>query len=145
VCGELRRLNYTKGNTIEASQLGPVTLSDGNTYLNRPAPARAGKGDRALPADPSPLKLFRFFDAAQVGLTFAIIEGAAHVEAVAAGTPFARAGLRRGDRVLAVNGGEFRSQQEFVTLLRRRIPAAEALLKVGRADRILEVSVLFSP
>jgi hypothetical protein len=145
VRGELRRLNYTKNNVIEATKLGPVGLSEGNTYLNRAALPRAGNGDRFVPADPSPLGLFSYFDPARAGLAFTMHEGDARVDEAAAGKAFARAGLRKGDLVLAVDRAKFLTGDEFVRLLRRRVVAGQALLKVQRGERVLEMNVQFAP
>jgi hypothetical protein len=145
VRGELRSLNYTKGNVIEASKLtSGVNVSEGNTYLNRkPQDIPRGKDDRFMAAEPSVLELFRFFDPARVGLEFTMIDGDAQVDAVTEGQAFARAGLRKGDRVLAVDQEKFLAADTFTRLLRRKMVAGKALLKVQRGDRVVEVAVSF--
>jgi hypothetical protein len=144
VRGELRSLNSTQGNVIEATRLGRCTVSERNTYLNGKAPEdRAGEGDRFVKADSTPLGLFRFFEPGRAGLSFTMVEGDAQAEKVLANTPFAQAGLRKGDRVLAVDREKFLTEDLFVRLLRRRVATGKALFKVQRTDRILEIAVSF--
>ena len=145
VRGELRRLNFTKNNVLEAKTLGPGNVSEGNTYLNRKEIARAGRGDRFTPAEPSPLALFSFFDPARLGATFTMVDGDARAERIAEGKPFARAGLKQGDLVLAVNRQKFLTEADFVRLLRRRVVASQALLKVQRGDRVLTLDAALAP
>jgi hypothetical protein len=146
VRGELRRLNYTKGNVIEATTLGRGNLSEGNTYLNRKAQeVPGGKDDRFVAAEPSLLELFRYFEPARAGLKFTMVEGDARVDEVTEGKAFARAGLRNGDRVLAIDHEKFLAVDSFIRLLRRNMVAGKLLLKVQRGDRVLEIPVSFLP
>jgi hypothetical protein len=145
VRGELRSLNSTKNNVIEATRLTRENYSEGNTFVNRQALPANSKGDRLLQLAPSFLEVFQFFDPARAGLTFTMVEGDARVDKVAEGKPFARAGLRKGDLVLAVDRGKFLSADGFVRLLRRRVVAGQAHLKVQRGDRVLDIPVHFSP
>jgi hypothetical protein len=145
VRGELQRLNYTKNNVIETPRLGGCTLSEGNIYLNRTAMPARGKGDQARQADPSPLGLFSYFDLRRAGMMFTMVDGDARVDRVAEGKPFAKAGLQKGDLVLAVNRGKFLAEDAFLRLMRRRVVAGEALLKVQRGDRVLELTVPLAP
>jgi hypothetical protein len=146
VRGELRRLNFTRNNVIEAKQLGSGTVSEGNTYLNRTeVQATSSKGDRFLTADPSPLNLFAFFDLARAGLRFTMVEGGARVDVATAGKPFARAGLQKGDLIAEVNQEKAAAAESFVRLMRRRVAAGVARLKVQRGERVLEITVPLGP
>jgi PDZ domain len=142
VRGELASLNYTKDNVIEATRLGRCNLSQGNTYLNCKAPPQ-GEYDRLAKADPSPLDLFKYFDPARDGLTFNMVNGDAQVVGVIDGKPYAQAGLKKGDLILAVDQAKFMTQNGFVGLLRRQVVTGEALLKVQRADRVLNIPLRF--
>jgi hypothetical protein len=150
--GELRSLNYTVNNVLAAGKFGGDNFSQGNTFLNRKDRnarngLRRGNGpaDKYVAADPSPLTLFQFFEPARVGLAHSMIEGDARIDKLTAGKPFAQAGLRKDDRIMAVDRTKFVAADAFSKLLRRRIVAGKALLKVQRGDRVLEIPVAFEP
>jgi hypothetical protein len=146
VRGALKRLNFTKNNVIEATQLGRGTVSEGNTYLNRQAlEATVSKQDTFRPLEPSVLELFRFFDVRHAGLDFKMADGDVLVEATTPGKAFAKAGLQKGDRVVAVNQQRFLTEDAFLRLLRRQVAVDSAQLKVERGDRIVQITVSFAP
>jgi hypothetical protein len=75
----------------------------------------------------------RFFDPAQVGVEAAESEGGLTVKIVADGKPFARAGLRAGDRLRAVDGVQVSTTDAFRRALRRAIALAkQTVLTVER-------------
>jgi hypothetical protein len=145
VRGKLGPMGHVQNNIVEAAEFAGCALSEGNTYLNRTKMPARGKGDQARQADPSSLNLFRYFDFGRAGMTFTMVDGDARVDRVAEDKPFAKAGLQKGDLVLAVNRGKFLSQDVFHRLVRRRVAAGEALLKVQRGDRVLELTVPLAP
>lgn len=152
VRGELRGLNHTVGNVIEAGKYGRDNLTEGNTFLNRKDRQadngfrrRNGQSNKYLAADPSSLNLLQFFDPARAGLAYSMIEGDARIDKLLEGKPFIRAGLHKRDRILAVDRTKFTAAGIFTKLLRRRIVAGKALLKVQRGDRVLEIPVTFDP
>ncbi len=146
VRGPVQRMNTARQSVVEAASLGQGKVSEGNVYRNCPGPTGvSGVNNRVEKATASPLELFRLFEPARVGLEFTMLEGSARVERATAGQPFARAGLRPGDRVLAVNGTAVPSGDALIGLLRRRVAAGEALLRVQRADQVLALPVRFEP
>lgn len=152
VRGELGSLNHTVQNVFEAGKYGRHNGCEGNTFLNRKDRdadngfrRRNGQPNKYVACDPSSLTLLRFFDPARDGLVYSMIEGDAHADKLAEGKRFAQAGLRKGDRILAVDRTKFLAADAFCRLLRRRIVAGKALLKVQRGDRVLEIPVAFDP
>ncbi len=59
------------------------------------------------------------------------------------GTPAARAGLRRGDAVLAIDGGEVKDPRELTRRIGQMQPGASVALKVWRdgAERTVTVEL----
>jgi hypothetical protein len=146
VRGELRSWTHPTNNVIEVQKLGRCTISQGNVYLNRDSvQASSSMNDRFTKFTPSVLDMFRFFDPARAGLEFTMADGDARVEKLTEGKPFARAGLQKGDLILAINRHKYLTADDFTRLLRRRVIAGSAQLKVQRGDRVLQVSVQFAP
>ncbi len=146
VRGELRSWTHPLNNIIEVQKLGRCSISQGNTYLNRDSvQANSSRNDRFTKFAPSVLELFRFFEPARAGLDFTMIDGDVRVDKLAKDKPFGRTGLQKGDLILAVNRQKFVTAGEFTRLLRQRVIAGKAELKVQRGDRVLQVSVEFAP
>jgi hypothetical protein len=94
----------------------------------------------------NPLGFVRFFDPAILGITIEPAKTGMHVKAVAPGKPFAKAGLKAGDIVLAVNACPAKSPEEFRKLLRQSYVCDEdTVLRVDRGGKRLEVRVPPSP
>ena len=76
--------------------------------------------------------------------TAAVIYGEKLESGVAAKSPAARAGLRRGDRLLSVNDIPILSPDDLFVLLRRYSPGESAIIEFMRGDISNEVTVNLS-
>ncbi len=89
-----------------------------------------------------PLNLVHFFDSTRVGIEVKASRIGLLVETVVAAQPFGRAGVRKGDRVMAVDGTTVASAQAFRRALRRRLGDANpVLLDIRREDKPLRIEV----
>lgn len=146
VRGELRQLGIIKNSVIEATELQGSGITENNTFLNQAAIFNVNsRNDRFQKAEPSPLSLFRYFSPEQLGMSFTMVDGDVHIDKVTPEQPLAQAGLLKGDLILAVDREKFLSREAFTTLMRRRVVAGEALLKIQRGDRVLQKTVQFPP
>jgi hypothetical protein len=85
----------------------------------------------------------KFFETADVGVGVAATEKGVRVEDVAGGKPFAKAGFRKGDVVVTVDGDKPDSPESFRRLLRRAVVQGDGTFEVRRGDKVLELTVLF--
>ncbi len=92
--------------------------------------------------DPIPLGFVRFFDPAREGVVVEGAKGGVRVKTVDAGKPFAKAGVRVGDVITAVQGEAVDSPDTFRRLLRRALAVDESCtLGVLRSGKGLDVRV----
>src|SRR5262249_47408813 len=132
VKGELRRLNFTKGNVIEATGLPDGAFFENNTFVNRRALPGRSKSDRLLEMDPAPIDSIKRFDPSQYGLAFSFVDGDARVDQLIEGKAFAKAGLVKGDLILAVEKTKFLAADVFVSKIRQSVAKGMASLKIQR-------------
>jgi hypothetical protein len=86
-----------------------------------------------------PLGFVQFFDPAREGIVVESAASGVRVKAAEEGKPFAKAGLRVGDLITAVDGDAADSPETFRRLLRRGWVYAEGLtLRVQRGDNALD-------
>jgi S1-C subfamily serine protease len=89
-----------------------------------------------------PLGFVRFFDPAREGVVVEAAKGGVRVKAVDAAKPFAKAGLRVGDLLTAVQGAAVDSPETFCRLLRRAwVGDEDCTLAVVRSGKALDVRV----
>jgi hypothetical protein len=89
-----------------------------------------------------PLNFIHFFDLAEVGIKVKASRQEVRVEEVAAGKCFAQAGVRKGDRILAVEGVKVVSAEGLRRLLRRLIQESNVIrLEICREEKQLQVDV----
>jgi hypothetical protein len=92
--------------------------------------------------EPNPLGVVTFFDPVALGVEVAPGVGGLEVQAAPDGKRFAKAGLRKGDLVLTVNGMRVDSAEIFRRRLRRAaLEDRGATLQVRRGDKTLELTV----
>lgn len=90
-----------------------------------------------------PLGRIHFFDPAREGIEVVSEKGTVSVKTATKGKAFARAGIRPGDVVLAVDEGDVASVESFRKLLRRAVATqSEVSLKVRRDGEIRSLNVL---
>jgi hypothetical protein len=95
--------------------------------------------------DATPLGI-RFFDPAQAGISVEANDGGMRVKESAADKPFARAGVRAGDVVVAIDSTAVPSFEVFRRQLRKHLAReGEFTLKLRRGDAVLEVRVPGEP
>src|SRR5207249_440315 len=84
----------------------------------------------------------KFFDPVQVGVTVTADADGVRVAEATEGKPFARAGLRAGDVITAVDGTAVNSTDAFRRLLRKAVALSEPIvLKVRRQEQTREIRV----
>jgi RNA polymerase sigma factor (sigma-70 family) len=91
---------------------------------------------------PVPLGFVKFFDPTQAGITVAAAEGGVRVQSAEEGKPFARAGMRVGDLVVALGDAPTDSPETFRRRLRTAlVEGGEMTLRVHRDGKAMEVRV----
>jgi hypothetical protein len=97
---------------------------------------------KVVEKEAKPLGLVTFFDPAQVGITVEAAEGGVKVKSAEKGKPFAAAGLRAGDLVVALDGTAAKDAESFRRLLRAKVAAGgEMAFKVRRGEEAVEIRV----
>jgi hypothetical protein len=91
-----------------------------------------------------PLRLFRFFSPAQVGIEVSSVKGKLLVGKLETGKPFAKAGFQVGDEILAIDKAQVRSPEEFRNHLRRQLIQGRATVSIRRGEKALEIPVELS-
>jgi S1-C subfamily serine protease len=87
-----------------------------------------------------------WFDPVYEGVAVETADGGVRAKAVVGGKPFAKAGLRVGDVIAAVNGEVTDSPESFRRLLRRAwVGQTAPVLRVVRQGRSLEIRVPVPP
>jgi hypothetical protein len=90
----------------------------------------------------TPLGLLKLYDTRQAGIEVEEKEDGVRVKAVLEGKPFAKAGFKVGDQVLAINGEKLTKREDFRKGVRRAAMAnKEAVFKVQRPQNVVEIKV----
>jgi membrane-associated protease RseP (regulator of RpoE activity) len=122
--------------------LRDCVIVSGKDVVAEESPQHAYKNCTIKQHQPDPFGFVRFFDPVQEGIT---VEGAREglrVKAVAAGKPFALAGVRPGDMIVAVDGDDTDAPEVFRRQLRRAWVAEEgAALRIIRGGKTEEIWV----
>jgi membrane-associated protease RseP (regulator of RpoE activity) len=85
----------------------------------------------------------KFYDTKQAGIEAGEAQEGVAVKKVLDGKPFAKAGFKEGDGIIAINGTKVRNAEEFRRLVRRQTACSkEMVFKVGRGERTLELTVV---
>jgi hypothetical protein len=92
--------------------------------------------------EPNAFGFVRFFDPARIGLVTDPAATDVRLKEVRQGTPFAAAGLRAGDVVLAVGGKETAEREVFRRALRRALAEGEVTFKVRRDGKTVELTAV---
>jgi S1-C subfamily serine protease len=74
-----------------------------------------------------------------LGIRYVYSDGAAHVHSVIPGTPAAKIGIQRGDRVLAINGDPIDSAGELQATISAASPGAQPTILIDRAGERREL------
>jgi hypothetical protein len=89
-----------------------------------------------------PLGFVTFFDPAQLGIKVEKADGGLRVKEAAREKPFARAGLRAGDLVIALDSTPVTDPEVFRRLLRAKVAVeGELAVKLRRGEQTLELRV----
>ncbi len=87
--------------------------------------------------------VIKFYDPKQAGIEVGEAQEGVAVKKVLEGKPFAKAGFKEGDAIIAINGTKVRNAEEFRRLVRRQTACSkEMVFKVGRGERTLELTVV---
>jgi membrane-associated protease RseP (regulator of RpoE activity) len=89
----------------------------------------------------NPLGYITFFELSTVGVEVKVADGAVAVAKVAEGKPFAKAGVKVGDVVTAVNGKKPDSAESLRRLLRDALALGDATVTLKRGDKTETVKV----
>jgi hypothetical protein len=117
-----------------------LVITSGRFHLDKYG--QVWKDVKVLERQAAPLGFVKFFDPAREGVEVEAGRLGARVKAVADGKPLARAGLRAGDVVTAVDGTPVSTPDSFRRLLRKGFAGgAEMVLRAHRAGRILDIRV----
>jgi hypothetical protein len=134
-----------KGCFFQVQSVGGHTSSRDNVYVNlKEVAAKTSAGNQFVQTEEGPLQMFQLFNPASMGLQTSSADGWAKVDGVGDGTPFARAGFLKGDLVLGLDKGPFGSPELFRRFLRRRGAGDEAVFKVQRGDKVVDLKVQFT-
>jgi S1-C subfamily serine protease len=98
------------------------------------------KGTTVTENESVPLGLVKFFEPSSEGLTVEPAKGGVRLKATEAGKPYAKAGLKPGDVITAVNGKPVDSPESFRQAFRRALAEGDkASFRVRRGDKTLEL------
>lgn len=129
-------LNYSPsrwlGTAIPANVLKPLLRA----AIKGPAPEKLANGTGGPEAEPGPAGW-----AGYIGAAIGRDDAGIVVARVARGGPADRAGLRPGDRVLAVDGDEVRDLADFSRRLKGHPPGEVVRLRVGRGGATLAIDL----
>jgi predicted metalloprotease with PDZ domain len=94
------------------------------------------------PHQRDPLDFIHFWDLAEQGIKVKASRQEVRVEEVTAGKCFAQAGVRKGDRLVAVEGVKVVSAEGLRRLLRRRIQESKVIrLEIRREEKQLQMDM----
>ncbi len=100
--------------------------------------------ENSLVEEKSSNEMLRVFDLSRRGIEVADSKTEVKVEKVHDNKPFAKAGFRKGDLVLAIADKEIKSYDDFRKAVRRNfVDKTEPVFKVKRGDQTLELKVSF--
>lgn len=141
--GEFKGSTGADGNLFDVHKMGRHTSAHDNVYINLNEVQGAKPADRNqfIQTKEGPLRLFTLFDTAMMGIELTAADGGAKVASVRDGSPFAKAGFRKGDLVLQVGKESDASVEAVRKYLRRRAAGDEAVFKVRRGDKDVELTV----
>ncbi len=92
----------------------------------------------------NPLQFLKLFDVGKAGIEVADSKTEVKFEKVHADKPFAKAGVQKGDLVLAVGDKEIKGYDDFRKAVRRNfVDKAEPVFKVKRGEQTLDLKVSF--
>jgi type II secretory pathway component PulC len=91
----------------------------------------------------NPLRLFKFFELAHIGLQAEGANRGVRVLGVDKGKPCARAGLQNGDIILAIQDANVNSAEQLRNQLRRQVLEGQATLLVRRGTAEVGIRVSF--
>jgi hypothetical protein len=115
-------------------------ITSGSVRFLPRIPAAVHRNNQVTEHEPNPLGFVKWFDPARVGVTVEAAAGGVRVKA--AGKSFARAGLRAGDLVAAIDGEAVKSPDDFRLLLRAKLAdGGKMVFAVRRAGQDLKVPV----
>jgi PDZ domain len=132
---------FLHGSFIQANEIrGERIDSISNTLLNSKVPSKFGSfGDQFLKSEQGPLQLVKMFDPASLGLKTTFDNGQTRIASLDAKSAFAKAGLRSGDELLAVNKAKWSSNDQFRIELRKALVRDSLTLKVRRGNQDIEL------
>ncbi len=130
--------NVSVGTDVRNS----VIVSGGYVKMGLTFPGSSAKNSLIQEHQCDPLHCIHFFDPTQVGIEVKSTKEGVRVEALAAARSFAKAGIRKGDQIVAVDGVEIHSAEAFRRLLRRRMQETDSiLLEIRREGKPLRIEV----
>jgi hypothetical protein len=145
--GEFKARHYVGGCIIIAR--GPVQCPDKlhNSLIVSLGTVQVpkdtdGKDTLIQEKEPNPLGFVKFFDPARAGIEVRQAEDGVRVKTAFEGKRFARAGLKAGDLIAALDGEAIKDPESFRRLLRRKLAEGGASkLKVRRGEKTLEIPI----
>lgn len=97
---------------------------------------------KVVEKEPKPLGFVQFFDPTDAGITVEKADRGVRVKEAGKGKPFAKAGLRAGDLVTALDGEAVKDAEGFRRLLRAKLAVEGTMtFKVRRGDKAVEIPV----
>ena len=143
--GEFEGSTTANDNVFDVHKMGGHTTSNDNVYINLKAvKATQQSGNQFIQTDDGPSGLFTLFDPATMGVELRAAEGGVRVASIRDGTPFAKVGFQKDDLVVGVDKAPDASVEAIRKYLRRRAAGDEAVFKVRRGDKIVELTVHFT-
>jgi hypothetical protein len=141
--GEIEHCTIAKNTFFQVRSIGTHCTANGNVYVNCSAKKIASAKDNSvIDSDNGPLAKLKFFDLTDAGMELTQDSDKVQIKRIAKGKPFARAGLREADEIMAVGDRAVASKEDCTRALRRKIAVGEnVLLKIQRGEESLEVTV----
>lgn len=135
--------NSTRSNIMHVQSVDTNGSND-NQYIGlKEIKANLSQNDTFVKAERPPLHPLQLFDLGRLGLDLAMQDNILTATKVAEGKVFAKAGLRAGDQITAIDGKAVVTVEAARKLLLRKLPNDEATLTIRRGGEKLEIAVPF--
>jgi hypothetical protein len=136
-------VEFPEGSEVIESTIlagGKIVLPPDKVVRYRQSQVRGSHLEEKVP---DPLKPFRFFELARVGLEVRAVGSRVWVEKVEEKKPFAAAGVQKGDLVTAMDGKKVESYAGFRKQVRAAFVQGDCTLTIRRDGQTREIAVRF--
>lgn len=140
--GSFEGASTAQNSLVQASKMDRRPSGDSNVFVNL-GKAPEGDANRYVETGQSVLSVFKLFSPQMLGMSVTLANGEARVQSVSDQSPLALAGLKQGDKVLAIGTEKWISDEVFRTMLRRKSAQPSTTFTIRRDGRERTLTVKF--